>query len=155
MAYIIGFCYTWTMLGHCPNFGKSLLVAARADLGAPPVCPLVPPQFVHSPLPSFSSGFLCFDILYFSSTAQSYFQTFSRHPMYKIGHILSDWLLWEEESDRLWWVEEGCVVINAAEDTKYDWLLFCAIFFPISHNDSPNFSQLQVPWKPCDWSYEE
>ena len=35
------------MLGHCPNFGKSLLVAARADLGAPPVCPLVPPQFVH------------------------------------------------------------------------------------------------------------
>ena len=34
-------------------------------------------------------------------------------------------------------MEEGCVVINAAEDTKYDWLLFCAIFFPISHNDSP------------------
>ena len=28
-------------------------------------------------------------------------------------------------------------MINAAEDTKYDWLLFCAIFFPISHNDSP------------------
>ena len=28
-------------------------------------------------------------------------------------------------------------MINAAEDTKYGWLLFCAIFFPISHKDSP------------------
>ena len=37
--------------------GKSLLVAARADLGAPPVCPLMRPQFVHSPLPSFSTDF--------------------------------------------------------------------------------------------------
>ena len=59
------------MLGHCPNFGKSLLVAARVDLGAPPVCPLVPPQFVHSPLPSFSTGFLSFRISYFFSTARS------------------------------------------------------------------------------------
>ena len=30
----------------------------------------------------------------------------------------------------------------------YDWMLFCAIFFPISHNHSPNFSQLQIRWKP-------
>ena len=35
-------------------------------------------------------------------------------------------------------------MINAAEDTKYDWLLFCAIFSPISHNDLPNFSQLRA-----------
>ena len=57
ISYIIGFCGTWTRPGHCQNLGKSLLVAARADLGAPPVCPLVRPQFVHSPLPSFSTDF--------------------------------------------------------------------------------------------------
>ena len=47
ISYIIGFCSMWTRPGHCQNLGKSLLVAARADLGAHPICPLMHTLFVH------------------------------------------------------------------------------------------------------------
>ena len=57
ISYIIGFCNMWARPGHCQNLGKSLLVAARADLGAHPICPLMHTLFVHSPFPSFSTDF--------------------------------------------------------------------------------------------------
>ena len=40
MAHIFGFCGTWRGPGRCQNFGKSFQIVARANLAAPPVCPL-------------------------------------------------------------------------------------------------------------------
>ena len=40
LAHIFGFCSTWRRPGHCQNLGKSFQVVARANLAAPPVCPL-------------------------------------------------------------------------------------------------------------------
>ena len=60
VSYRIGFCSTWTRPGQWRNLLQSFLFEARADLAAPPVCPLVPPQFVHSWTPSFSTVFLSF-----------------------------------------------------------------------------------------------
>ena len=47
-TYIIGFLCTWLGPGHRRNFWNSILAGATADLDAPPVCPLVRLQFVHS-----------------------------------------------------------------------------------------------------------
>ena len=47
MAHIFGFCGTWRGPGRCQNFGKSFQIVARANLAAPPVCPLLRRQFVH------------------------------------------------------------------------------------------------------------
>ena len=58
VSYIIGFCTTWGSPRHPHHLRKSFQVVTRADLAAPPVCPLLPLQFVHSHLPSFSTGFL-------------------------------------------------------------------------------------------------
>ena len=69
VSYIIVFCTMWRRPGHRKNLWQSFMVVARADLVAPPVCPLAPHQFVHSPLPYFSTGFLSFRISYFFSTA--------------------------------------------------------------------------------------
>ena len=57
MAHIFGFCGTWRRPGHCKNLGKSFQIEARANLAAPPVCPLFPITF-------FSTGFfpICYHI---------------------------------------------------------------------------------------------
>ena len=47
MAHIFGFCGTWRGPGRCQNFGKSFQIVTRANLAAPPVCPLLRRQFVH------------------------------------------------------------------------------------------------------------
>ena len=47
MAHIFGFCGTWRRPGHLKNLGKSFQIVARANLAAPPVCPLLRRQFVH------------------------------------------------------------------------------------------------------------
>ena len=40
VSYIIGFCTTWPSPRHPHHLRKSFQVDARADLAAPPVCPL-------------------------------------------------------------------------------------------------------------------
>ena len=40
VSYIIGFCTTWGSPRHPHHLRKSFQVVARADLAAPPVCPL-------------------------------------------------------------------------------------------------------------------
>ena len=47
MAHIFGFCGMWGRPGHCQNLAKSFQAIARANLAAPPVCPLLRRQFVH------------------------------------------------------------------------------------------------------------
>ena len=47
VSYRIGFCSTWTRPGQWRNLLQSFLFEARADLAAPPVCPLAHLQFVH------------------------------------------------------------------------------------------------------------
>ena len=133
VSYIIGFCTMWRRPGHRKNLWQSFLVVARAELVAPPVCPLAPPQFVHSPLPYFSTGFLSFRISYFFSTALGL--------ICKVGCIQCDWLWWKGSALmpfkirnvfglwEMWRMSNG--------DAKYYWLLV----FPISH--MLKFAQLQ------------
>ena len=55
VSYIIGFCTMWRRPGHRKNLWQSFMVVARADLVAPPVCPLAPHQFVQKDFCQFST----------------------------------------------------------------------------------------------------
>ena len=71
MAHIFGFCGTWRRPGHLKNLGKSFQIVARANLAAPPVCPLFQITFFQLDFSRFAVIFAARGRLIF---VPSYFQ---------------------------------------------------------------------------------